>query len=124
MVEAKKTLVTANKRVLFFAPFGGFKVHHQFDAVLATALRLRGCESVIVLCDGIYAHCDVLVQSGPKAAQDCAGCAGKGKTFFSSFDLPVLRLRDFIEPDDFPSAERWADQVPPSDYPEARFGDL
>lgn len=91
------------KRVVFFVPFGDWLVHNQLDAVVATALRLRGAEVVVVLCDGLMPKCYKLVRSGDPVG-DCSRCAHTGFEFFNSFQLPTIQLREFLASD---SLDRW-----------------
>jgi hypothetical protein len=81
-------------RVLFFSPFGSWLVHNQVDAVLATALRLRGADVLIVRCDGLFGEsCYVLVHSQDKAL-DCKNCRETGDSFFTAFSLPTTQIRE------------------------------
>lgn len=112
------------KRIMFFAPFGSFSVHNQLDAIVATTLRLRGCDVYVVGCDGIYKNCDVLAWSGENADRDCANCAAIGKAFFNSFKLPHIQLRNYLTQDDFELAQEWADEADPLNYSYAMYDDL
>lgn len=111
-------------KALFFVPFGGWLIHNQFDAVVASALRLRGAEVLIVGCDGaFYEKCYVLAHSkNPK--HDCANCSGSGQRFFQAFGLPITQIRDWMDPPDEQEALRWAGQLEPSDYASAMYGEL
>jgi hypothetical protein len=112
------------KRVMFFTPFGSFSVHNQLDAIIATTLRLRGCDVYVIGCDGIYKNCDVLAWSGEHANRACTNCAASGKTFFNSFKLPHIQLRNYLTQNDFDLAQNWADSIDSSDYSEAIYNDL
>ena len=111
-------------KILFFVPFGSFRVHNQLDAIAASALRIRGCDVRIIGCDGIYKNCDVLAWSAEYTFRDCANCAASGKAFFDAFKLPHLQLRNFLTQRDFELAQNWADSIDPSDYSEAMYNDL
>lgn len=112
------------KRVLFFAPFGSYTVHHQLDAVVATALRLRGADALVVRCDRLYEVCDVLAWSGDQAEQDCANCQFSGDQLFSAFQLPIAQLRAHLNPEDFQRSEEWISGFDPKDYSNAAFQDV
>ncbi len=111
------------KKILFFAPFGTFTVHHQLDAVLSLAVRLRGHEAFGVLCDGIFPVCDVLAWSGQRASADCANCACSGKSLFNSFSLPTLQMREYFSTEEFVEIQQWADALNPEEYFKARWSD-
>lgn len=115
--------MNAEKRILFFCPFGAWSVHNQFDAVLATALRQRGCEVAVARCDGLFQTCDVLARAGSPERR-CARCAATGKKFFAGLDLPVLQLREFLTPADFAEAQRWADAAPESRLADVEYRGL
>lgn len=112
------------KRVLFFAPFGAYRVHHQLDAVLATALAVRDCAVCVVGCDGIYKSCDVLAWSKERAAEDCRNCAASGSQLFSTFNLPYIQLGSYLTSEDRRIATEWADKLDPARYASAAFHDI
>lgn len=111
-------------RVLFFVPFGSYNVHNQLDAVLAVKLRMEGAEPLIVRCDGLYEHCDVLAWSGNNSKQECRNCAESGKQLFDSFQLSCVQLRDYLTNDDYDEAERWVNTLNPDKYLEASYETL
>jgi hypothetical protein len=111
-------------RVLLVVPFGTFTVHHQLDAVLGTALRLRGSEVLAVGCDRIFKTCDVLSWSGANTERDCMTCAGTGAAFMAQFGMPYTLLGKALVPDDFAEAQAWADSVNPEEYSTAMYRDV
>ena len=55
--------MSKNKKVLFFAPYSGpwaWFLHTRIDAVVATSLQIRGCDVLVVGCDGIYQDCYII----------------------------------------------------------------
>lgn len=108
-------------KVLFFAPFGSWTVHHQLDAVLAAALRVRGCEVAAVGCDGIFSTCDVLAWSGESAAKVCQQCTVQSRRLFGQLDLPLFQMRDYLTPHDFERANEWSLCLDVADYATATF---
>jgi len=110
--------------VIFFAPFGSYQVHHQLDAVIAMALRYRGCQVNVVTCDGILRPCDVLAWSKERAEADCSSCSFQGAQLFGAFQLPLLPLGKFTKRSDFTEARIWADTLDPENYSDAVFEDL
>ena len=113
-----------SKKILSFAPFGQYLVHNQVDAVLTSALRLRGADVAIVGCDGLYNKCDILVRSGENSADTCIRCSLAGKDFFNAFQLPVLQLRQYINSTDYNAANHWAHEFTPQQYPKALLADF
>lgn len=93
------------KKVLFFAPFGPCADHHQLDAVLAAALRLRGCEASVAGCDGILKIGELLA------------CDAYSKTF----GLPLLQLRDYLSPNDIEKATEWSVNLDVTSYATATY---
>jgi hypothetical protein len=111
----------SQKKLFIFAPFGTFGVHHQIDAVVSIAMRLRQFEVFVVLCDGIYPICDVLAWSGERANIDCANCAHQSAQFFSHFKVNALQMRSYLTPDDFAEIDNWADQQDAKNYHKAQW---
>ena len=109
------------KKLFIFAPFGTFGVHHQIDAVVSLALRLRGFEVFVVLCDGIYPICDVLAWSGDKAKLDCANCARQSAHLFSFFKVNALQMRSYLKPEDYAEIDSWADLQDAKNYHSAQW---
>ncbi|MBD2691079.1 hypothetical protein [Anabaena catenula] len=111
------------KRVLFFSPYGSGLVHKQVDAVVATSLRLRGCEVLVVGCDRIYQNC--AVTRFDEDNNKCQQCTQIGKHFFAEvFELPYIQIGSFIESDDYAAANNWLETVSPDNYANAIYQDL
>ncbi|MBD2464228.1 methyltransferase domain-containing protein [Oscillatoria sp. FACHB-1407] len=114
------------KRILFFAPYGEWLVHHQVDAVLAIALQQRGNEVLVVGCDGVYQDCIVTARAekyGTDQASLCQACSQAGKQLFGSLNLPHQQLREFIDLEDYQLAKEWVEALDPKDYSEAIYQD-
>jgi hypothetical protein len=111
-------------RILFFVPFGGYSVHNQLDAVFAAKLQLEGATPLMVRCDGLYEHCDVLAWSGSNSKQDCLNCAASGNQLFDFFQLPSVKLRDYLTSGDYIEAENWASSLDPDQYLAASYDSL
>ncbi len=107
-------------RVLFFAPFGSYTVHHQLDAVVASALRARGAEVAILRCDGVLGICDQFSQ-GDSTKSTCDNCRRCGDSFFSAFELPTIQLKQALTSADHAAVENWISGVDPRDYINATF---
>lgn len=108
------------KRVLFFAPFGSHSVHNQLDAVLAAALKQRGCEVAAVLCNGIFPDCHVTIWSQDKKG-DCAHCAMKGRELFKAFGVPTIQLSEYLADFDSRIAREWVERLSPEEYSTAMY---
>ncbi|BAY26004.1 group 1 glycosyl transferase [Calothrix sp. NIES-2100] len=113
--------MSIQKKVLFFSPYGAGLVHKQVDAVVATSLRLRGCEVLVVGCDGIYQNCAVARFDNNK----CQECTHIGKDFFANvFELPFIQIGNFIETQDYIAANKWLETVSPENYASATYQGL
>lgn len=115
-----------SKRVLFIAPYGNWLVHNQVDAVIATALVLRGCEVLVAGCDGLYGDdcCLMAYVSDAEKTAVCQICQQTGQHFFSqSFQLPFTTLGAWLNDNDRLRAEAWVDALDPQDYPTAIYTD-
>ncbi|KPA09336.1 capsule polysaccharide biosynthesis protein, partial [Candidatus Magnetomorum sp. HK-1] len=105
-----------NKKILIFAPYGRWKVHHQVDAVLGASLRERGCDVLALCCDGIFVNCPISIQK-----QFCEECAEDGVSLFKFFDLPVIQISEFISQQDTRQCIEWLDNIPVESLPFAVF---
>lgn len=115
------------KRILFFAPFGSWLIHNQVDAIVASALRLRGCEVVILACDGIYHDECCILNSTPKQQRKnvCTYCQIVSKNFFQeTFRLPYIKLSEFIDNEDIVQATDWVESISIENYENAVFENL
>lgn len=85
-------------RILVFVPYGSWLVHNQVDAIVATACAARGAEVLVVRCDGLFMNgCYTLARAdNPELA--CKQCHLTGDSFFRSFGLPMVQLREFLHP--------------------------
>lgn len=83
-------------KILFFVPYGSWKVHNQVDAILASALKLRGCEVSILTCDGLYKNC-YAIYGAENYEADCRYCAQTAKDFFGIFHLQPLQIRNYLK---------------------------
>jgi hypothetical protein len=116
--------MTENRKVLFFAPYGEFLVHKQVDAILATALRIRGSEVAVVTCGQSFNYCPVFgTRDGdPKAI--CQNCDRCGQSFFKAFDFNNFVLKNYISEQIKLDCESWLATLDPANYETAKFGSL
>jgi hypothetical protein len=88
-------------RVLLWEP-GGMDNLLSVTATISTALRLRGAEVHLVMCDGALSGCVLreLRDGAPIAAwpQRCFRCAGGYRRAVEEFDLPYTGIGDYVEP--------------------------
>ncbi|MEH1867867.1 MAG: FkbM family methyltransferase [Nostoc sp.] len=113
-------MMSKKNKVLFFSPYGFWLIHNQLDAVVATGLQLRGCEVLVIGCDGVYNDCAITRFNNNKEL--CKNCAKVGKNFFEDlFVLPYMQLRNFIENDDYIIANEWVKTVLPQNYKNAKY---
>ncbi|HSO17980.1 MAG TPA: hypothetical protein VLT88_00900, partial [Desulfosarcina sp.] len=77
-----------NPKILMFAPYGLWNVHHQVDAVLGAALRQRGAQVWAVGCDGIFERCPI--GGSPSDENRCKACIRGARQIFEPFGVPVV----------------------------------
>jgi len=117
-------------RVLIATSLGGYAHAQALDAALATALRLRGAEVQLLLCDAVLPACqmskpprvtaETLVTTGQAAY--CAICFGEGSAQFSR--LPLVTYSEFLADGDRESAAQIAADVPLDRIRGFRFREL
>jgi len=97
------------KKILFFAPYGNWLVHHQVDAVLSYSLRLRGADVNIIVCDGIFINCPkAIVNTSTFKREICDACRKTSESFFGKFGLPLTKLSFLLTKSDFDECKDWA----------------
>jgi len=109
----------AAKKVLIFAPYGAWMVHHQLDAVIGAALAHRGCEVMVVLCDGFMQSC--LIAGKPPSAEFCRSCAYTGEKVFSGMGLKIVQLRNLATAEDREAASAFSGSADPYRMSEVRY---
>ena len=109
-------------KVLLFAPYGSWTVHHQLDAVVGAALMRRGCTVRAFCCDGIFKQCP-LVGDRP-AASTCRNCFESATTLFSRFQIPLIKLGSLSSQEDRTAIAAWAADLPRDEIAQATFDGL
>src|SRR5262245_48908097 len=117
-------------RVLIATSLGGYAHAQALDAALATALRLRGGEVGLLLCDGVLPACqmskaprvtaETLVSS--EQASYCAVCFGEGSSQFAK--LPFMTYSQFLTGGDRQTATHIACEVPPDQIRGFRYREM
>jgi hypothetical protein len=89
----------AGKRVLFWEP-GGMRLMLRREGVIATALRLRGAEVRVVICDGAPSACILREVSSEQPlslwSKKCSGCHQDCADEAASFDLPYNSIGELV----------------------------
>lgn len=117
-------------RILIATSLGGYAHAQALDAALATALRLRGADVRLLLCDAALPACqmsksprvtaEALVSTGQGAY--CAICFGEGSARFHG--LPLVTYGEFLADGDRETAARIAADVPIDQIRGFRFREL
>ena len=92
--RAPKLAPAEKKRVLFWAmsPWSYITV----DCLIATALRLRGHDALVIVCDGL-GFCEAEQQGGPN--RECNQCFRGILAYVNAFGLEWKPVSDFISED-------------------------
>lgn len=79
---------------------GGMGLMAQLESVISTALRMRGADVSVVVCDGVLSGCVLReVKEGEPIYQwkrRCKSCYSAMRDFYESFDLKVVRQSKYI----------------------------
>jgi glycosyltransferase involved in cell wall biosynthesis/SAM-dependent methyltransferase/predicted O-methyltransferase YrrM len=108
-----------DRRILIFAPYGAWVLHHQLDAIVGAALQLRGCQVKAITCDGIFDNCPI--SGNPPSRKFCGHCADSGSKLFSAFGIPTIQLRSLLTDENMVRAREWVQSTPGSQLPGATF---
>jgi hypothetical protein len=104
-------------RVLFFTPRGVGDHIPYFTGLLSNALRIRGAEVGVVVCDGGLPACETcaitdyadvgeFLAEGP--ARKCGRCRGRSTEILDAFGAPYMSLSDFTTDEDRQEAREFA----------------
>lgn len=110
------------KLALVFAPYGSWEVHHQFDAVVGLALKVRGWEVGAILCDGVIANC--MNAGRPFNQASCINCGLRGVGLFNSLGIQGIQLRAAIGDADVQEVLQWVEKFPLENFADAQFDGL
>lgn len=109
-------------KVLLATSLGGWQPGTRLDSVLATALRLRGAEVAVWLCDAALPACQLadayfypdqtrFLRDGP-AADMCATCFAPAAELFAGVGVVVHPLSATLERDETAAADSVARDLP------------
>jgi len=111
------------KKILIFAPYGNWIVHHQLDAILGAALALRKCNVAVICCDGLFEKCH-LARNISDSSIRCKDCLKKAYSLFTAFKLKVIKLSSLLSSSDFKLCKQWSYNLKKEDYSNAVFEGL
>jgi hypothetical protein len=99
LTKADKRLPYAGKRVLFWEP-GGMRVQLARHAIVATALRLRGVEGQLVICDGAPSACiqrEIRFDTPPSRwGETCPNCFRLCRERAAMYNVPCVGIGSLV----------------------------
>ena len=112
-------------RVLIPTVTGGYLPGSQLESLLAIALRLRGAEVHVLLCDGVMAACQMctidwygdlakFAANGP-TKRHCSACFGPIDEMYGSLGVTLHRYSELVTDEEAADARRTAAELPASD---------
>ena len=101
------TKMAAVQSILFFVPYGEWIIHNQLDALVAAAMKVRGCDVHVITCDGLYQPCALR-----RGQQDCAFCQAAIAGTLRQWELPSMTIGSLLTPHLIDRAEQWAAALP------------
>lgn len=105
--------------VLFFMPYGAWKVHNQLDGLVAAVAKSRNLAVHLITCDGLYDPCAIT-----RGARNCTYCRETAELTLTTFDLSGRPLGSLILQSNVAEADAWVAGLPENHLVEARFRDL
>lgn len=113
-------------RVLLATSLGAYQPGTRLDAVLATALRLRGAEVAVWLCDASLPACQLAdayfypdqgrFLRGGLRSDLCPTCYAPAAALYRGLDVPVHTIGSYLSTDDAKAADL-ATRIPAGDIP-------
>lgn len=105
--------------VLFFTPYGEWRVHNQLDVTVAAAVRARGFRIRYVSCDGLYQPC-----ASTRDQQDCVRCQATMAEMLAGLGVEASLLQRWVAPEDVVRADTWLGEIEDEELATARFDEL
>jgi len=126
-VDLREGFPPADHKVLVATVGGGYLVGTQMESLLAIALRLRGAEVHVLLCDGVMPACQEctiswypdekrFAERGP-STRHCNVCFQPAREVYGSLGLVVHRYSDLITTVEVEEANRTARQLSIAEIP-------
>lgn len=117
-------LSARDQRVLCFSPYSSWQPHGGFEISVLHSLRLRGAETRLVFCDGLFTDCDLHWQSlRPKDRMSCATCQSRTTGMAVQMLMEYEWVGRQIGPADRDEAQRWVDSLSDEVLIDATYGD-
>jgi hypothetical protein len=111
-------------RVLCYAPSNLWALHGQWDMTVMHRLRNAGADVQYVMCDGLYAECDVFwAATEPRPANACQLCQAHQANLAAQLGMEFEWLGRYLLPAERREAIRWARGLADEEVPTARYGD-
>jgi hypothetical protein len=88
-----------NSNVVFFSPFGLWTVHNAFDSLLSYALKIRGFEPKVIVCDGLFEGC--LLHNNTDSKNICSACYGSNINLFGDVVKHIYKLSNYFDQSDY-----------------------
>ncbi|MEM9666375.1 MAG: tetratricopeptide repeat protein, partial [Bacteroidota bacterium] len=115
---------TSVPQVLCYAPYNMWRLHGLWELTILHALRLRGAEVRHVLCNALYAECDLFwAATRPRHRLSCAECQASVTRLFWEMQAPYEWLGQHLQPSDYAEARTWAASVPTHRLLDATYQD-
>lgn len=121
------------KTVLCYLPYATFTLHAVWESLLIHAIHLRGHRTEVVLCDGIFAQCDVFRMGsfhasalGPDAEKShgaCRECRLCAQDIMAALDTPSSRIGARLTVEERQRAAEWSKTLQPEDFHTAQWED-
>jgi hypothetical protein len=116
---------SGSPRVLVPTVTGGYLPGSQLEGLLTIALRLRGAEVNVLLCDGMMAACQMctidwygdlakFAANGP-TKRHCRACFGPINDMYESLGVTVHRYSELVTDEEVADARRTAAELPLSE---------
>lgn len=111
-------------RILAFSPYAAWHAHSNFEKTFTRACQVRGAEVKHILCDGVFAECDVSNSTGTptgRTAEVCRWCQGEAKVAIAEAGLAYDWLSRYIEPQEQRAIVAWAQCLRPEEFGDSTF---
>lgn len=108
-------------RILAFSPYAVWRVHANYETTITRACQLRGGEIKHILCDEVFAECDISSEASGRSSELCHWCQTGAKAAMEDAGLPYDWLSRYLEPNDQKEVFAWAQELRPEDFSSACY---
>ncbi|MBL8670400.1 MAG: hypothetical protein JNK11_07110 [Alphaproteobacteria bacterium] len=110
--------------IVLFLPYAPWIAHSFTELTIALALKVRGCNVLVVGCDGAVRDCDMTLPSFGTVRPNCTTCRAESETIIKGFGVNYAWLGGIATEDGIKAADAWIDGLRDDELAGATYAGL